>query len=175
MRGADGTWDGDARPLANLAEPVEYQDAATKKYVDEAAGTTQTVGVWNFSTNLTIADPATGNVRFNNAVEASVTVIALAAVSDNGTDFVAFLREMKAGDWLTFQDQADSTRAAKYEVTTNTDQTTWFQFAVTFLEETGASFIINNNNLAVRLTRHTVITPLAALEARVAALEAKVK
>jgi hypothetical protein len=56
-----------------------------------------------FSTTTTDADPGTGVVRFNNATQASATIIYMDAADTNGVDLTPFYKGIGEGLILTFR------------------------------------------------------------------------
>jgi hypothetical protein len=171
LRTADGTWDGDARPIANVADPVETQDAATKAMVDSATAAVQTTALWIVNTSTVMADPTSGRVRFNHDDIALVTEVAIAALSANSTDVSQLLGSLRAGDPFNVQDQDDATRFGKYTVSGATvGAGTWWRVPVTF-KSGGATFIQSGNQELAIVITHYPVNEIAALEARVASLE----
>lgn len=99
---------------------------------------------WNFSTTTTMADPATANVRLNNAALVSVTQIAISDLSANAGN-------PNIGNWIATWDDAggtnrgsififkDESNFAIYNVNSaSTDNTTWFQLPVTYVTHSGS-------------------------------------
>jgi len=99
---------------------------------------------WEFDASTTMGDPTSGKIRLNNAIPASVTQIAVSANSDatgnpDVSDFVATWDDSTNTNKGTVNivngDGPD--KFATYTVTGVTDNTTWLQIAVTYVD--GAS------------------------------------
>lgn len=106
---------------------------------DVSSVAAQVVG-YNFSTTTTMADPGSGNVRFNNATVASVTAIAIDDLDANGVDQSAYI--------ALFDDSTNTVKGtlvfrtgggdvATFSITGLTDNTGWFQIAVTHVASSG--------------------------------------
>lgn len=107
---------------------------------------------WTFATSTSMADPSSGNVRFNNAALASVTA---AAISVNNTE----TGNPSVRAWLdTFDDSTTTAHRgylivrkstapqnfAIYDITgALTDNTTWVQLALTYVVGAG-SFAVSD-------------------------------
>jgi len=106
---------------------------------DVSSVAAQVVG-YNFSTTTAMADPGSGNVRFNNATLASVTAIAIDDLDANGVDQSAYI--------ALFDDSTNTVKGtlvfrtgggdvATFNITGLTDNTGWFQIAVTHVASSG--------------------------------------
>jgi len=106
---------------------------------DVSSVAAQVIG-YNFSTTTTMADPGSGNVRFNNATVASVTAIAIDDLDANGVDQSAYI--------ALFDDSTNTVKGtlvfrtgggdvATFNITGLTDNTGWFQIAVTHVASSG--------------------------------------
>jgi hypothetical protein len=106
---------------------------------DVSSVAAQVVG-YNFSTTTTMADPGSGNVRFNNVLFASVTAIAIDNLDANGVDQSAYI--------ALFDDSTNTVKGtlvfrtgggdvATFNITGLTDNSGWFQIAVTHVASSG--------------------------------------
>lgn len=106
---------------------------------DVSAVAAQVIG-YDFSTTTAMADPGSGNVRFNNATLASVTAIALDDLDKNGVDQSAYI--------ALFDDSTNTVKGtlvirtaggdvATFNITDLTDNTGWNQIAVTHVASSG--------------------------------------
>ncbi len=91
-----------------------------------------------FDSNVTMADPGNGNVRFNNAVLGSVTQIAISKSSaETGfpdiSDFINTWDDSSSSikGYLQFVNNDTPENFAIYYLTSITNNTTWYQIAVT--------------------------------------------
>ncbi len=90
-----------------------------------------------FSATTTVADPGSGNVRFNNATLGSVTTVVIDILDAFAVDLSAYLAtwggSTSAVKGLLVVQSADITDAsiAVFDVTGVTDQTGWYELAVT--------------------------------------------
>jgi hypothetical protein len=106
---------------------------------DVSSVAAQVIG-YDFSTTTAMADPGSGNVRFNNATVASVTAIAIDDLDKNGVDQSAYI--------ALFDDSTNTVKGtlvfrtgggdvATFNITDLTDNTGWFQIAVTHVASSG--------------------------------------
>ena len=106
---------------------------------DVSAVAAQVIG-YDFSTTTAMADPGSGNVRFNNGTLASVSQIALDDLDKNGVDQSAFI--------ALFDDSTNTVKGtlvfrtaggdvATFNITGLTDNTGWNQIAVTHVASSG--------------------------------------
>lgn len=109
---------------------------------------------YQFSTSVTMADPSTGYLRFNNATPASVTAIAIddqtaqtgnpniaayiATWDDTNGTVKGKVRIVKEGAPTVF---------AIYNITGLSDNSGWTELAVTYVD--GAGTISNNDNIYI--------------------------
>lgn len=119
---------------------------------------------WNYSTTTTMANPATANIRFNNASLASVTQIAISDLSANAGN-------PNVGAWIDTWDNAGGTNSgsififkdesnfAIYNVNSaSTDNTTWFQVPVTYIAHSGSFSNLDALYIGFAASGNTVFT-----------------
>ena len=127
---------GDVTSVAGVASDVTTVAGISG---DVSAVAAQVVG-YNFSTTTAMADPGSGNVRFNNATVASVTAIAIDDLDANGVDQSAYI--------ALFDDSTNTVKGtlvfrtgggdvATFNITGLTDNAGWFQIAVTHVASSG--------------------------------------
>ncbi len=139
---------GAASTAASLAQ-VYAANALTSQTAaaisaSSAAGYAAARNQWTFSTTTTMADPATANLRLNNAALASVTAIAISDLSAN-------VGNPDLSGWISTWDDAggsnrgsififkDNGNFAIYNVNSALiDNTTWFQVPVTHVSSAGS-------------------------------------
>jgi hypothetical protein len=139
---------GAASTAASLAQ-VYAANALTSQTAaaisaSSAAGYAAARNQWTFSTTTTMADPATANLRLNNASFASVTAIAISDLSAN-------VGNPDLSGWINTWDDAggsnrgsififkDNGNFAIYNVNSALiDNTTWFQVPVTHVSSAGS-------------------------------------
>lgn len=106
---------------------------------DVSSVAAQVVG-YDFSTTTTMADPGSGNVRFNNATISSVTAIAIDDLDKNGVDQSAYI--------ALWDDSTNTVKGtlilrtgggdvASFNITGLTDNVGWFEVAVTHVASSG--------------------------------------
>jgi len=106
---------------------------------DVSSVAAQVVG-YDFSTTTTMADPGSGNVRFNNATLASVSQIAIDDLDKNGVDQSAYI--------ALFDDSTNTIKGtlvfrtgggdvATFNITGLTDNSGWSQIAVAHVASSG--------------------------------------
>lgn len=99
---------------------------------------------WGYDVSTTEGDPGTGDLRFNNTTLASATELYISHTADGGQDVDAWL-----GTWddptstnkgtLRIFKQAEPEKFAIYYVTgTETDNTTWSKFNLTYVDGAGS-------------------------------------
>jgi hypothetical protein len=126
-----------------------------------ADSTSTATNTFRFSTNTTAADPGAGMVRFNNAAFASVTAIYIDNLTwvntiggqqtSTPTDCSNFFAKLVANDTIYIQDKNDSTRYGRYKITTVTNNTGWFTFAVSLVKAGTGSNLPNNEDCDVTI------------------------
>ncbi len=133
-----GTINGDTMWRISSANPIVV---GTDDIDFEAAQFVAATGAftWKFDTSTSMADPGSGDVRFNNATVASVTALAISAnTADIGQpDISAYIATW--GDStstikgiITLIDAANGANFAIFDITAAVvDNTTWLQITVT--------------------------------------------
>jgi hypothetical protein len=107
---------------------------------------TQTQAQWNYRNILTIADPGSGNLRFDNALAGSVTQIAISRTTANNVDRYNLLKSLQLGDTIQVQDTTASANWIRYRFTAvPTDNASWFLLPVAMV--TGSGTTPSNNDL----------------------------
>lgn len=89
---------------------------------------------WRFSTSTIIADPGNGRLRFDNAVPANVTQIAVDDFDNSGIDVSGILNQIPSGSRVYIQQADASGSYIVATVDTITDNTGWFTLDVTILD-----------------------------------------
>ncbi|MCK5616743.1 hypothetical protein KAR91_83550, partial [Candidatus Pacearchaeota archaeon] len=116
-------------------------DVTTVAGISEDVSSVAALNVgWNFSTTTAMADPGSGNIRFNNATPASVTAIAVDDLDSNGDDVSAYV--------ISWDDSINSHKGtltvrqgssfAIFTITGLTDNSGWTQLAVTYVTGSGS-------------------------------------
>jgi len=114
---------------------------------------------WRFDSSTTMADPGTGDIRFNSATLASVTTVAISNLSIE-TGNPSF------DNWqLTWDDSSSAVKGlltirkvvapeqyVQFSVTGLTDNAGWNQLAVTYTGSSGALFT-NNDQVYISFSR----------------------
>jgi hypothetical protein len=127
----------DVTTVAGIASDVTAVAGVSS---DVSAVAAQAVG-YAFSTTTSMADPGSGNVRFDNATIASVTEIAIDDLDSNGVDQSAFITlwddstNTTGKGTLTFRTGAGD--VAIFTLTALTDNSGWSQLTVTHVSSSG--------------------------------------
>jgi len=125
-----------------------------------AQGAASAVAIqWLFDSSTAMADPGTGDLRLNNATPASVTNIAVSALSSftgnpNARTFIASWDDSTntIRGTITIRKSGSPATFAIYNVTgTLTDNTTWLQLVVTYV--TGNGTFSNGDVLYAQFSR----------------------
>lgn len=106
---------------------------------DVSSVAAQVVG-YAFSTTTTMADPGSGNVRFNNATVSSVTAIAIDDLDSNGVDqsaYIALWDDSTNTIKGTLVFRTSGNDVATFSITGLTDNAGWFELAVTHVASSG--------------------------------------
>jgi len=107
-----------------------------------------TEGEWRFdATSTAMANPGSGKLRISTALFTTATAIALNSTGAGGTDGANFLRTLQSGDGIYLQDKNNAANWVRYNIgpTAPTNNTTWFQIPVTFVN--GGGTAPSNNSL----------------------------
>ena len=126
----------DVTTVANVASDVTTVAGISGDVTSVAA---QVVG-YAFSTTTTMADPGSGNVRFNNATVASVTAIAIDDLDGNGVDqsaYIALWDDSTNTIKGTLVFRTGGGDVATFNITGLTDNSGWFEVAVTHVASSG--------------------------------------
>ena len=125
-------------PFSELITFLGANGLATTTYVDESAsGGIGTVNAFTFNTATTA--PPTGNqVRFNNATQASTTLIWISQTTFDGLDISIGLSRFSANWQFYMQDFDDSSQWILFTVTAGgTDHGTYWSIPVTYVNGPG--------------------------------------
>jgi hypothetical protein len=91
---------------------------------------------WLYDSSTSMADPGSGDIRFNNATLASVTAIALSATGSGSdvSDYVATWDDSTntTKGFIIIREEAGAV-AAVFSIASVTDNTTWLQLSVTYV------------------------------------------
>ena len=108
---------------------------------------------WNFST-ATAGAPASGQFRFNNAVPASATEIAIHQLDGSGNNQRPNLSKLSTGDQI-YLCNAGITNCKLYDITAGlVDNTTWFSILVTLNNENNVANYINGEPIGFQFIDH---------------------
>ena len=134
-------------PVGGTTGQTLQKNSATNYDTGWITQTTTSESIWNYKNVVTMADPATGNVRVNNAAFGSVTQMAISKNDGNGTDRTPLLASLQIGDIIEVQDQTTAANWARYNISAAVvNNTTWFQIPIAFVTGSGSN-PANNDNL----------------------------
>lgn len=88
-------------------------------------------GEWRFSTTTTIADPGSGNFRYDSGVIGSVTQIAIAQFTNTGFDAQNILAAIGVGSRLYIQSEDSASEFGVWDVVGTLDNGGWWTIDVT--------------------------------------------
>jgi hypothetical protein len=89
-------------------------------------------GRWTYATQTTMADPGSGRIRSDAS---PATQIAISSTTNEGADASVVLAGLTTGDVLTFQEFANASNWARYEITSPALNTgSWFLFPVELID-----------------------------------------
>lgn len=113
-------------------------------------GATALVFDWVWSTDTTATDPGSGNVKGDNATQASITNLYIDDVTAGGKDLSVLLADLKANDFVVLTEEADTSRFIIFELNgPAVDNTGWFTLPGTVVQN--GSALRNNRVQAVQL------------------------
>lgn len=107
--------------------------------------------LYSVDTSTSMADPGNGDVRWDNATQASATQIAIDMVTDDGIDVTAFAGRVAAGDYLRIQDKDDAARFQNWLVTASVVETGWLRLTVSPVTSGGGN-LPNNHPIVLVFT-----------------------
>lgn len=150
VHGASGAGDGGI-PEAPM-DGVVYgrQDGAWVAIPGASVPFADVTGEWQVTAQTTSSDPGNGHVKFNTAAQGDATEIYLSEKSVGGLDMSNWLNQSPAKIFV--QRKNDSTRLGRWNITSITDNTTWFVLTVT-PEGTAAGFPMAGNDAVIILLR----------------------
>lgn len=96
-----------------------------------------------FESSTSMAAPASGGLRLNNAALASVTAIAVNATNSDAVDVSDFIATWDDSTntvkgYIEVRKEGSGAVLGLYQLTSVTDNTTWLQFAVTYVSGSGS-------------------------------------
>jgi hypothetical protein len=128
--------------------PILSSDANTFLNGSGTWSTPQTLtqAQWNYRNILTMADPGSGNLRFDNAIAGSATQIVISKITANNVDRYNLLKSLQVGDTIQAQDTTASANWIRYRLTAvPTDNASWFLLPIATV--TGSGTTPGNNDL----------------------------
>ena len=159
LSGAD-SWDGLSKKITDVATPTATTDVSNKAYVDAQIDTSTGSIAWKytFDSSTTMADPGTGEVRFDNATLGSVANMAFDALTADNNDISDLIASIDDGTnnshegFVTVRKSGAPSTFAVYAVTgAITDSTGWLQVPVTHISSGGT--FSNADIIYVGMTR----------------------
>lgn len=130
---------GDSVDIATVAA-ISADVSTVASVSDDVTAVAAQVTGWNFSTTTAMADPGSGNMRFNNATPSSVTAIAVDDLDSSAVDVSAYV--------ISWDDSTSTNKGtlivrqgpslAIFIITGLTDNAGWTQLAVTFVTGSGS-------------------------------------
>lgn len=112
---------------------------------------------WDYSTNVNMSDPSSGNFRFNNSTISLATAMAISATSADSLDLRAFIatwddstNSVKGS--LTIRKTSDASVFTVFNITgSTTDNTSWLQLVLTYV--TGSGTFSNTDECTITFAR----------------------
>lgn len=131
-------------PCANVtAQPLPQPPPS----VPSSTGSQIVSSNWTADVVTTIADPGSGDVRWNTANQYDATRVLISTIDRNGADVKLGLKAAISGDIIYIQQQNDSSVWMKYRITgAPIDHTTWIEYPVAAIDHAGGPF---SNNQAL--------------------------
>ena len=110
---------------------------------------------WKYSTGGGV--PASGRFTTNSTAPASVGTININDTNDNGYDLSNILNLLTTGDTIYLQDLNDPTAGGIYQISTITDNTTYYTFGVTIVDA-GTTAFTNNSSFGFIFTNTSPVS-----------------
>jgi len=113
-------------------------------------------GAWFFATSAVMADPGSGNMRFNAATAAATTAIAISTHTADNIDYGGSLRSLVLGDSFYLQDRDNAANWVRYDLSgPPVDNGAWLQIPVALHAPTsfGGSLPANGANVFATFAR----------------------
>ena len=107
-----------------------------------------------FSTTTTNADPTTGRMRLNQAVQNTASVVRVSQTNGRQQDVTPWLDVMSGGPTvplgtLTMVDSINPSRFLRFDLNTMTDQGAYWDLGVTFIESSSASPFVDDEPVVI--------------------------
>lgn len=112
----------------------------------------------------TTAPPSSGKVRWNNASQTLATELFLSTTDSVGNDLSNLMASWKVGDDIYLQNQSDSSQFQTWDITSITDNTTYFTFGVSLQSNGGTDFSTIGQGQALTVVKETGGALINALE-----------
>jgi len=144
-----------AETNAELAE-TNAETAATTA-TTQAAIATAAFSKWNYSTDVNMADPSTGNYRFNNSTISLATAMAISATNTDAANLRLFIATWDDSTntlrgTITLKKASAPSTFAVFSVTgALTDNTSWLQLTLTYV--TGNGTFTNADTFTIQFDR----------------------
>ena len=154
------------------SDEIVLQETAggTTKKTTMSSITSQNIGggftssKWLTDTAGVVAPPVDKSIRWDNATQASATELFFDYDNEDGVDVSFGLGKVLVGSRIRLQQSNDGNIYQEWEVTSATDNTTYYTYGVTLVESTGGDIasnrdtiatLINANNLPDHASNHT--------------------
>lgn len=110
-------------------------------FVTPGAGSSLNINYeFQYSTTTTSGDPGSGGFRLNNTTIASATSLFISQTNAAGADLSTIFDTLGSGDKIYLQNNADSTERLLLDITSVTDNTTWYDITLTVDDSNGPTW-----------------------------------
>jgi hypothetical protein len=137
------------------------------------AGGSSNIYLYNSSTNTNLLTITSGQIRYNNAVQANANQICISHLTRDNIDIDAFLELVAVSNIIYIQDQNTSLNYIKYKVTAppSISPNNYYIFTVTVLDSqgTGSTNFPNGHDIFM-----SIYTDTATIDARLNNLDSEV-
>ena len=114
-----------------------------------ATGSSNSYFSYQAKTTITSGDPASGHIIWNNAIQDTATEINVSDTDQNSNNIEIFLSNLPIGTQIYVQDASNHLNYQEWEITSKTDNGTYWTYGVTYLYGTGYSFTNNQQILLI--------------------------
>ena len=120
--------------IVNLDNPIDQLDGVNKDFIDDLNVDNFDVYNYNYSSLLT-DPPSSGEIRLNSLTFSSATQSYINVTDSNSFDSSDTLDNLYQNQWLRIQQKDDKSKFVIYEITNDTDNTSYHTLNINYIKE----------------------------------------
>jgi hypothetical protein len=120
--------------IVNLNNPIDQLDGVNKDFIDDLNVDNFDVYNYNYSSLLT-DPPSSGEIRLNSLTFSSATQSYINVTDSNSFDSSDTLDNLYQNQWLRIQQKDDNSKFVIYEITNDTDNTSYHTLNINYIKE----------------------------------------